>query len=124
MWEFVTVAAATLATWVYVDARSRGIRSGRTGKLTDMGALGWAGSVALLWMVAFPVYLRHRRFHGTPTGGFGLASRGLSQRSITLLGLAWLAASSALVGLALLASSNLPFGYDSLYCTAVCCRFG
>ena len=54
---FVALVGGILATvWVYKDAKSRGM---------DAGA--WALGVALLFIVAFPLYFFRRKPHGTGT---------------------------------------------------------
>ncbi len=58
---FVLLLIASII-WVYFDARSLGIKHGSNpGSSFDMGPAAWFWSCAILWIVAFPVYLVMRR---------------------------------------------------------------
>ncbi len=61
MGALVWLVVVVSAIWVYVDARSIGVRKGLVTGLGDMGPVGWAVSTLFLWIVAFPLYLVKRR---------------------------------------------------------------
>src|SRR5688572_29742247 len=64
METFLGLIIVVSAVWVYFDAKSLGARPGRlNGGLFDMGPAGWAFSVLILWVVAFPAYLWKRRVY-------------------------------------------------------------
>lgn len=46
--------------WVFVDAKTIGIKKGQVKGLFNMGPVGWLVACLLLWIVAFPVYLAKR----------------------------------------------------------------
>lgn len=48
------------AIWVYFDAMKIGASRDKRGGFLAMGPVGWALCVALLWIVAFPLYLFQR----------------------------------------------------------------
>lgn len=114
---FMMAVVALSATWVYLDARRLGVERGLVSGLTDMGPVGWSASVALLWVLAYPLYLsrRHRLSAAVEQRG----RRPLDDdRRRRLVVWAWVVYSVVVLVSALLASSNLLFG-ESLYCTVV-----
>jgi hypothetical protein len=48
------------AVWVYLDAKRLGIQHQASGKFLDFGPIGWSVFSGLIWVVAFPLYLRKR----------------------------------------------------------------
>ncbi len=48
------------AIWVYFDAKNIGASREKRGGFLAMGPVGWALCVALLWIIAFPLYLFQR----------------------------------------------------------------
>ena len=57
---FLIVLGTTI--WVFIDAKSIGIKSGLLGDgFIDMGITGWIISCLFLWLIAFPAYLVQRK---------------------------------------------------------------
>jgi len=56
MWIIVIVSAI----WVYVDAKSIGVRKGLIGGMFNIGPGAWCAATLLLWIVVFPAYLFKR----------------------------------------------------------------
>src|SRR5450432_2245501 len=48
------------AIWIYLDAKSIGVRKGMLKGFFDLGPAGWFWVTALLWIVGFPAYLAKR----------------------------------------------------------------
>jgi hypothetical protein len=48
------------AAWVYMDARSLGVRRGLVSGLGDMSPVGWFIATIGIWIVALPAYLYYR----------------------------------------------------------------
>ncbi|WP_051309007.1 hypothetical protein [Desulfogranum japonicum] len=48
------------AIWVYYDATTLGIKRGNTSGFFNLGPLGWAVCVLMIWIIAFPLYLFKR----------------------------------------------------------------
>ena len=46
--------------WVWMDAKSIGVKKGQVQGLADLGPTGWLFACLLLWIVAFPIYLAKR----------------------------------------------------------------
>lgn len=46
--------------WVFIDAKSIGIKKGQVTGIADMGPGSWAAGCLLLWIVVFPLYLMKR----------------------------------------------------------------
>ena len=112
---FFMAVAALSATWVFIDARRWGARRGLVPGFTDMGPLGWSASVLLLWIVAFPLYLRRRstlRAVVEQIDGSAKAEPGSWHRWVQ----AWVMYSVVMFGAALLASWNPPIVGDAPYC--------
>ena len=55
---FLLVVATSI--WVFIDARSIGVRKGQIKGFFNMGPSGWAFATLLLWIVGFPGYLAKR----------------------------------------------------------------
>ncbi len=114
---FFMAVAALSATWVFVDARRRGVRRGLVAGFFDMGPVGWSASVLLLWVVAFPLYLRRRSALRALIGHVD-GPRSLERGSWRWRHRArvWMVYSVAMFGAALLASWNPPYLGDAPYC--------
>jgi hypothetical protein len=56
MWIIVIVSAI----WVYVDAKTIGVRKGLIAGMFNIGAGAWCAATLLLWIVVFPAYLIKR----------------------------------------------------------------
>ena len=114
---FFMAVAALLATWVLVDARQWGVRRGLVAGFFDMGPVGWAASVLLLWVVVFPLYLRRRSALRTlveqvdgPRSVEPGRGRWLPRSRL------WVMYSVAMFGTALLVSWNPPYLGGAPYC--------
>lgn len=56
MW--VVVIASTI--WVYIDAKSIGVRKDLISGFFNMGAGAWCAATFFFWLLAFPAYLAKR----------------------------------------------------------------
>ena len=114
---FFMAVAALSATWVFADARRRGVRRGLVGGFLDMGPVGWSASVLLFWVVVFPLYLRRR------TALSAVVEQVDGPRSVEpgrsrwrRWSRVWVVYSVAMFGAALLSSWNPPYLGDAPYC--------
>jgi hypothetical protein len=48
------------AIWVFIDARSLGVKKGLVTGLGDISYFGWFVVVLFLWIIALPMYLYYR----------------------------------------------------------------
>ncbi len=76
---FIIIATAI---WVYIDAKSIGIKKGQLSGFCDMTPLSWALCVLLLWIVAFPLYLIKRPEIKAAVGGTPIIQKGIPQSTL------------------------------------------
>ncbi len=57
---FVFLVVVATSIWVFVDAKSIGVKKGQISGIADMGPWGWFWVCLLLWIIGFPFYLAKR----------------------------------------------------------------
>ncbi|SDP29240.1 MATE family efflux transporter [Desulforhopalus singaporensis] len=58
--SLMVLVVVASAIWVYFDAKSIGAERGLSNGFLNMGPIGWAMCVAILWIICFPLYLFKR----------------------------------------------------------------